>query len=313
MLVFTANASSMAQGYPSKAISLVVPLAAGGTADLMARLFADKVGADLGQQVIVDPRPGASGQIGVSAVVRATADGHTIMLASTGPIAINPGLFGSKLPFDTLRDLIAVTQIANATAALLVHPSLPVRNIKDLIALSKRKPGDLLYASAGSGSITNLHVALFKRMAGIDLIHVPYRGAPQAVTALLSGETQLMIKGLAPSLPLAKAGKVRLLGVTSAQRNSVVPNIPTIAEAGVPGYEADQWFGIFTPAGVRSDVVARLHGAFVKALKTPDISSWLTNQGAVPIGNTPDEFAAHIKNDTAKWARVIRESGATPE
>ena len=306
-------ANAYAQTYPVKTVTMVVPLAAGGTADVMARLIAEKMSQNIGQQVVVDPRPGASGQIGVAAVVRSPPDGHTIMLTSTGPIAINPGLYGAKLPFDPVKDLAPITQAANAPLVLLIHPSLPARNVKELIALAKAKPGELLYASAGSASITNLDVVLLTSMAGINMAHVPYKGAPQAVISVASGETQLMINGLIPSLPLAKAGKVRMLGLTSLERNPAAPDVPTISEAGVRGYEADQWFGLFAPAATRKDFIAQLHAATVKALQSSEVSSWLTQQGAVPVGNTPEQFGAFVKAEIAKWTKVIQSSGAKPD
>ena len=306
-------ANACAQSYPVKTVTLVVPLAAGGTADVMARLIAEKMGSAIGQQVIVDPRPGASGQIGVAAVVRAPPDGHTIMLTSTGPVAINPGLYGAKLPFDPVKDLAPITQAAKGPLVLLVHPSLPARNLKELVALAKAKPGELMYASAGSASITNLDVALLASTAGINLMHVPYKGAPQAVISVVSGETQLMINGLIPSLPLARAGKVRMLGLTSLERNPAAPDVPTIAEGGVRGYEADQWFGMFAPAATRKDVVAQLHAASVKALRSPDVVTWLTQQGVAPVGNTPEQFGAFVKAEIAKWTQVIQASGAKPD
>ena len=302
-----------AQSYPSKPIRLVVPLAAGGTGDTLARLVAERLTETLGQQVVVENRPGTNGQIGVDVVVKSAPDGYTIVMGSTGSIAINPGLYGTKLPFDPVRDLAPVTQVANTASILVVHPSLPVRNVKELIVLTKSRPGQLFYSSAGSGSTPHLNMALFASMAKINLVHVPYRGSSPGRIALASGETQAMIDGLIPALPLIKSGKVRALGVTSKERNPAVPEVPTIAEAGVPDYVADVWYGVLAPAAVPKDIIARLHAGILQGLQAPDLKKRLADQGAQPVGNTPGQFGAYIKSEIAKWAKVVKESGAKPD
>lgn len=311
LLLFAGNL--YAQDYPVKPVRMIVPLAPGGTGDTLARLVAEKLGQNIHQQVVVENRPGANGQIGVDVAMRSAPDGYTIVLGSTGAIAINPGLYGPKLPFDPVRDLAPITQIANTASVLAVHPSLPAKNVRELVTLAKAKPGDLAYSSAGSGSTPHLHAALFNMMAGIRMLHVPYKGSSPGRIALASGEVQVMIDGLIPSLPLIRAGKIRPLGITSTERNAAVPEIPTIAEAGLAGYEANQWYGVLAPAATPREIIAKLHTAIVRDLQTSDAKAWLARQGGVPVGNSPGQFGAYIKTEIAKWTRVIRASGAKPD
>jgi tripartite-type tricarboxylate transporter receptor subunit TctC len=311
-LLMAGATSAQAQPYPAKPIRIVVPLAAGGTGDTLARLVAEKLGAAYGQQVVADNRPGANGIIGTELVAKATPDGYTLLSASTGNTAINAGFYGARLPFNVERDLVAVTQIATTTSVVIVFPTFSAKSIKDLISLAKARPGSVNYASAGTGSAVHLGTALFESMAGIKMTHVPYKGSTQGRIAVVSGETDLMFDGLLPSLPLIKAGKLRALGVTAVKRSSVVPDIPTIAET-VPGYSADTWYGVFAPHGTPKHIVAKLHDTIARALQTAEMKEKLLAQGAEPSGNTPEQFAAFLKSEIVKWDKVIKDSGAKPE
>jgi tripartite-type tricarboxylate transporter receptor subunit TctC len=301
-----------AQEYPVKPVRVIVPLPPGSTGEALARLVGESLGQKMGQSFVIDTRPGASGQIGVTAVVRAPPDGYTIMVASVGPITINPAVYGAKLGFDPVRDLIPITQIANTTSVVIVHPSVPVRTIGELIAFAKQRPGQLVYASAGNTSTTNLYMALFNSMAGIKMLHVPYKGSTPGLIAVASGEAQLMITGWINSLPMVQSGKVRVLAVVSAKRTPTAPDLPAIGEV-VKGYDADQWYGVFAPAATPKAIIAALNAAIIKELQTPETRSWLTRNGAEPVGNTPEQFGERIKAEFAKWTRIVKETGAKPE
>lgn len=302
-----------AESYPKKPIRIVVPLASGGTGDTLARLAADKLREALGQQVVVENRPGANGIIGVDAVARAAPDGYTLLSGSTGNVSINAALYGPKLPFSVERDLAPVTQTATTTSVVVVHPSLPAKTIEDLIALAKKNPGALNYASAGVGSAVHLGTALFELMAKVKMTHVPYKGSTPGRIAVVSGESEMMWDGLLPALPLIKSGKLRALAVTAGTRSAVMPELPTIAESGLPGYEAVTWYGVFAPGGTPRETIAVLHGALAKALQTQEVRDRLLSQGADPSGNTPEQFAAFVKSETAKWGKVIKAAGVRPE
>lgn len=307
-LAFAAG-SVCAQQYPSKPIRIIVPTAAGGTGDTLARFVGERLSESLQQQVIVDNRPGANGIIALRAVVNAPADGYTLVVASSGNIAINPGLHGSKLPFNPERDLAPVTQIASTTQIMNVHPSLPARSVKDLIALAKARPNSIDYVNAGNGSTPHLNMVLFASMAGIKINGIVYKGSTPGRLAVLAGEVPLMIDGLIPSLPLIQSGRLRPLGVTSAKRVAILPNVPTIGET-VPGYVGEIWYGVLAPAGTPPDIVAKLNGAIAGFLKSPDVRKRFATQGAEVVGNSPAEFAAFISREIVKWTQVIRESGA---
>jgi len=307
-----AAGTASAQSYPGKPIRIIVPLAAGGTGDTLGRLAADALAAAFNQQVVVDNRPGANGIIGTDLVAKATPDGYTLASASTGNVVINPALFGAKLPFDAERDLMPITQIATGTSVVIVHPSFAAKTIPELIALAKTKPGAINYASSGLGSAVHLGTALFESMAGIRMTHIVYKGSTPGRVAVLANEADLMFDGLLPSLPLIKAGKLRALGVTSIKRSSVMPDVPAISET-LPGYSADTWYGLFAPRGTPRDVIAKIHAAMAKALATADTRAKLLAQGAEPAGNTPEQFAAFIKAENAKWGKVVRDSAAKPD
>lgn len=302
-----------AQGYPAKPIRIVVPLASGGTGDTLGRLAADKIREALGQQVIVENRPGANGIIGVEAVAKAAPDGYTLLSASTGNVPINAALYGAKLPFNVERDLAPITQVATTTSVVIVHPSVPARTIQELIAIAKQRPGAINYASSGVGSAVHLGTVLFETMAGIKLTHVPYKGSTPGRIAVVAGEAELMFDGLLPALPLIKAGKLRALGVTAAKRSAVMPELPTIAEAGLPGYEAATWYALFAPGGTPREIVDTLHGVIAKALQNRDLRERLLAQGADPSGSTPEQLGAFVKSEMAKWGKVIRTAGVKPE
>jgi tripartite-type tricarboxylate transporter receptor subunit TctC len=299
-----------AQTYPDKPIRLVVPFSAGGTTDILARAVGQKLGEHLGQQVVVDNKPGAGGNIGSDIVAKSAPDGYTLVMGTVGTHAINASLY-KKMPYDHIKDFVPVSLVALVPNILVVHPSVPANSVKELIAYAKANPGKLNFASSGNGTSIHLSGELFKTTAGVEMTHVPYKGSAPAVTDLLGGQVQLMFDNMPSALPHVKAGKLKALGVTTAKRFPAAPDIPTIAEAGVPGYEASSWFGVLAPAGTPKEIVNKLSSEIAKILQTPEIKERLLSQGAEPVGNTPDQFTAFIKAETAKWAKVVKESGAT--
>ena len=306
IVLIAAASTAAAQNYPSKPIRVVVPWPPGGGTDLVARTVAQKMHETLGQQAIVDNRAGANGIIGADLVAKAPADGYTAMITIASH-AINATLY-AKLPYDTLGDLAPVSLLAEYPFVITVHPSLPVKSIKELIAFAKAHPGKLSYASSGNGSGPHLGMELFKSMAGIDLVHVPYKGAGQAMTDLVSGQVQLFLNNFLAGNAMIRAGKLRALAVTSGKRSAAAPQIPTVAESGVPGYAVTGWYGMMAPAGTPASVVRVLNEGAVKALKSKEISSRLSGEAAEVVANTPQEFAAFLKSETEKWASVIRKA-----
>ena len=312
-LVFSAlgvNAAA-AQTYPAKSIRIVVPFPPGGGTDLVARTVAQKMHETLGQTAIVDNRAGANGIIGADLVAKAPADGYTVLITIASH-TINPTLY-SKLPYDTLGDLAPVSLLAEYPFVITVHPSVPAKTIRELIAFAKSHPGQLSYASSGNGSGPHLGMELFKSMAGIDMVHVPYKGAGQAMTDLVSGQVQVFLNNFLAGMAMIKAGKLRALAVTSQQRSPVAPELPTVAEAGVPGYVVTGWYGMFVPAATPAPVVATLHAGVVKAIKAKEVSDRLSNEAAVIVGSTPRQFGEFLKAEIAKWAAVIRKAQIKPE
>ncbi|MBI4203806.1 MAG: tripartite tricarboxylate transporter substrate binding protein [Betaproteobacteria bacterium] len=301
-----------AQSYPTRAIRIIVPFAAGGGTDIVARTVGAKLGEGFGQTVIVDNRAGAAGAIGTELAAKSAADGYTLLLGSNGPLAISPGLH-AKLPYDPLRDFAPVAHITTMPFLMVVHPSLPVRSVKDLIALAKARPGQLNYASPGSGSTTHLAAELFKAMAGVNIVHVPYKGVAPAATDLISGQVQMLSGDLNTLMPHVKSGKMRPLAVTGAARSSLLPEMQTISEAGVPGYEASGWFGILVPAGTPQELVRRLNSEIAKSLASPDLRQRLAGLGGEVAGGTPEQFAAHLRQEIAKWGKLIRTIGLKAE
>jgi tripartite-type tricarboxylate transporter receptor subunit TctC len=304
-----AAAGAHAETYPSKTIKMVVPFPAGGTTDVLARIIGQELTKAWGQQVIIDNRPGAGGNIGADVVAKSPADGYTLLMGTVGTHGINVSLY-KKMPYDAVKDFAPITLVAAVPNLLVVHPSVPVNSVKELIAYAKANPTKLAYASSGNGTSIHLSAELFKTMTGVQMTHVPYKGSAPALTDLLGGQVQLMFDNMPTALPHAKAGKLRPLAVTTAKRSPAMPDLPTIAEAGVPGYEASSWFGVLAPAGTPKDVVTKLNKEIVRILALPEIKERLSGQGAEPVGDTPEQFAAHIKAEIAKWERVVKASGA---
>ena len=300
-----------AQPFPSRAVRFVVPSAPGGGTDITARIVAPKLSELLGQQVVVENRAGAGTMIGGEVVARAAPDGYTL-LVGISTLAINPAMY-RKVPYDALKDFAPISQLVATANLLVTHPSLPVRSVKDLIAFARPRPGQLLFASAGVGTNPHLSVELFQSLAGIKLIHVPYKGSGQGIVDVVAGQVPVMMPSILTGLPHAKSGRLRALGVTGAQRAAGVPDIPTIAEAGVPGYEAVQWFGVLAPAGTPRAIVTRLHGEIVRTLQAGDVRERLLADGADPVGSTPEEFAAFLRTETSKWAKVVKDAAIQPE
>jgi tripartite-type tricarboxylate transporter receptor subunit TctC len=297
-----------AQQFPSKALHLIVPFPPGGGNDTVARAIAQQLGPDLGQPVVIDNRPGAGGSVGAELAARAPADGYTLFLAGVGSHAVNPN-FHRSLPYDPIKDFAPVCLVASAPSVLVVNPALPARSLAEFTAYARANPGKLNYASNGNGSAAQLAAVLYETMADVRMVHVPYKGIAPAMTDLLSGEVQLMFGTIVALVPHIQARKLRALAVTSKKRSALVPEVPTLAESGLPDYEAGSWYGILAPAGTPREVIDRLHGAIVKALRQPDVSKRLAAEGAEPIGSTPEEFAAHIKAEIARVASVVRAAG----
>jgi tripartite-type tricarboxylate transporter receptor subunit TctC len=310
-IVVAALATSLAFAqatYPSKAVRLVVRFRAGGTTDLLARAAAQKLSETWGQQVIVDNRPGAAGNIGSELVAKAAPDGYTLLMGTVGTHAINPSLY-AKMPYDHVKDFVPVILVAGVPNVLVVNPGLPVNSVAELIAYAKANPGKLNFASSGSGTSIHLSGELFKAMTGVEMTHVPYKGSAPALTDLIGGQVQLMFDNLPSSLAFIKAGKLRALGVTSAARAVALPDTPAVADT-VPGFEASSWFGILAPAGTPRDVVMKINAETAKWLASPDAKEKLASQGANAAGGSPDVFVKHIQTETAKWAKVVKDSGA---
>lgn len=296
-----------AQGtYPAKPIRFVSPYAPGGGTDILARLIGQKLGEAFGQSVIVENRPGAGGTIGTELVTRAAPDGYTLMIASPSPIVVAPHLT-KKLGYDPLKDLAPITMIAVVPAVLIVHPSLPVRSVKELVALAKSRPGQLTFSSSGNGGTGHLAGEMLKSMTGTDMVHVPYKGTGPATTAVLSGEVSLGFGNIMSTLPYVKSGRLRGIAVTTPARSPVLPDVPAVAET-LSGYSAGPWYGVLAPAGLPVPIAERLHGEIVKILRSPEVGKVLKSEGADPVGNTPAEFGAQLRAETERWGRVVRET-----
>lgn len=300
-----------AQGYPVKPIRFLVGFAPGGFTDVMARAIAGKLAESWSQQVVVDNRPGASTTIAADLAAKAPPDGHTLLMMTDNHVT-NPGLF-AKLPYDSERDFAPVTLAALAPFLLVVHPSLPAHSVKELVALAKARPGQLAYGSGGIGAPGHLSGELFSTLAGVKMVHVPYKGAAPALIDIQSGQIQVYFGNLPVTLPHARAGKLRALGVTSARRAGVAPELPTVAEAGVPGFELTPWYGVMTRAGTPEPVLNKLNQEIVRILRTPEVRERVTNLGAEPAGLGRDEFASFLKTEAVKWGKLVRASGAKAE
>ncbi len=312
LAILAPHAARAADAYPAKPVRFVVAFPPGGGTDIIARAIAQKLAERIAQQVVVDNRPGAGGNIGTDIVAKSAPDGYTMLMGSAGPLAINASLFG-KMPFDPIKDLAPVTLAASTPNVLVVHPSLRAATVKELIALAKARPGEINFASSGHGTPAHLAGELFNSMVGVKMVHVPYKGAAPALADLLGGQVQLMFSTMPPALPHVKDGKLRALAVTSAKRSPAAPDIPTLDEIALPGFEANTWHGVVVPAGTPATIVARLNREIVAILHLPDVVERFSSQGAEALGSTPEEFAAYIRSETLKWAKVVRDSGAKAE
>ena len=300
-----------AQPYPAKPVRVVIPWPPGGSNDVVGRIVLQKVGENTGQQFIIDNRAGAAGSIGADVVAKAPGDGYTIMVHSTSHVG-NAHLY-KKLPYDTLKDFAGAALLAAQPGALTVHPSLPVKTVREFIALAKARPGTINYSSSGNGSAPHLSMALLVAMAGINIVHVPYKGGAPQVTALVSGETQTSLATVSTVLVHVQSGRLRALGVSSSKRSGTLPGVPTIAESGVPGYEMSPWIGVFVPATTPRDIINRLNAEVNRALKLPEVSQLLASQALDALSSTPEEFDARIRADYEKYAKLIKLTGARVE
>jgi tripartite-type tricarboxylate transporter receptor subunit TctC len=303
-----ASSGAVAQGaYPERPVRIIVPFPPGGPADVLARIVGDKLGQSLGKPFIIENKAGAGGNIGMEQGARAAPDGYTLTLAPVGNLTVAPALY-SKLPYDPAKDFAPITVLASVPNVLIVHPSVGVKSVAELVALAKAKPGSLNYASPGNGSIPHLAGELFKRTAGVDIVHIPFNGVAPATNAVLAGDVQMFFAQSSAALPQWRAGKVVALGVATPKRIAAAPDLPTIAEQGFPGFEATSWYALVAPAGTAPAIVDRLHGEIVKALREPDVREKIAGLGAEPVGNSPAEFAAMQRAETARWTRVAKEA-----
>ncbi len=306
-----AAATVGAQNYPAKPIRVVLPFPPGGAADTLIRPLAPKLNELLTQQIVPDPRPGANGNIAAEIVARAPADGYTLLFGNSS-LPISVSLY-DKLPFEVTKDFTPISLAALTPSVLVVHPSLPVRNVKDLIALAKKQPGKLNFASGGVGNTMHLAAELLDTMAGIRMVHVPYKGAGPAIVDVISGQCDMVFVNIAPVLGHVRAGKVIAIAVTSKARAPVLPDVPTVAESGMPGYESTTWYGFIGPAGLPKEIVAKLHAAIVEAVGAKELRERYIALGAEPQTSTPEEYAAYIRSDIANWAKVVKAAGAKAE
>ncbi|MGE5526312.1 MAG: Bug family tripartite tricarboxylate transporter substrate binding protein [Rhodospirillaceae bacterium] len=304
--VLAALSSAHAQNFPARPVRIIVAFPAGGGTDIVARIISPRLTEMWGQQVIVENRAGASGVIGTEAAARSAPDGHTLFMATMGNATVNQHLY-AKMPVDPLRDLAPVSQVVAVHFVMVAHPSLPARNVKELIALARSKPGQINYSSSGPGGAPHLGMELFKSMAGVNLVHIPYKGSGPSFADLLGGQVSLTSDSLVQALPYVRDNRLRALGVLGAKRSPLLPDVPTIAET-VRGYELTNWFGLLAPAGTPRDLVSRINAAVVKILQQPDVRERLVAMGADVVGSSPDEFGAFMQAESAKWAKVIKEA-----
>jgi len=306
----TVSAMALAQVYPSRSVTIIVPWPAGGPSDIAARPMAKGLQDELGKAFVIDNRGGAGGNIGSDLVSKAAPDGYTLLITSSAPIVINPSIYKS-MPFDPSKDLAPITNLIRVPLVLVVNPSVPAKNLKELIAYIQSKKGEMQYASSGNGTPQHLTAELFKTTAKLDMVHVPYKGSAPAITDLLGGHVPLMFDSTIAILPHIKAGKVKAIAVTGAKRSAQLPDVPTFAEAGMPGFESYAWYGFFAPSKTPKDVVAKLNAAAVKVMQQPEYQRVLAETGSEFVGDTPENFAAFVRAEAVKWGKVAKETGAT--
>jgi tripartite-type tricarboxylate transporter receptor subunit TctC len=307
-LILAATPTAIAQtDYPTRPIRMMVPFSPGGASDTAARVVSQQLAPRLGQQIVIENRPGAGGVIGTELAARSTPDGYTLLMGSNTEMVINPNLY-KKLPYDTQRDFAPISLVADTPLIMVVHPSVPAKTVQELIALAKAKPGALNYASSGNGSTVQLASEMFKSMAGVNIRHIPFNGSAPAVIQTIAGETQLVIPAMPAALQQARSGKLRALAVTTAKRVAAAPELPTVAESGVPGYDITIWNGLLAPAGTPKPVLDRLYAELLKVLAMPEVKQSFANIGAEVVTSTPAQFAAFIKSDLAKYAKVVKDA-----
>jgi len=311
VLLAFCTAGALAQSYPTRAIKLVVPSSPGGGTDIVARILGQKLSEQLGQQFVVENRAGAGTVIGNDAVAKSAPDGYTLLMGLS-TLAINPSMY-AKLPYDALRDFAPISQSVSACNILILHPSVPAKTVVELIALARAKPGSLTFGSAGMGTNPHLSGELFKSLARIDMVHVPFKGSGQSIISQLAGEIAANFPSVPTAMPYVKAGRLRGIGVTTLRRVEVLPDVPSIAEAGLPGYEATQWFGLLAPAGTPRPIIDRLYQESSRALRSADMKERMTAEGLEVVGSTPEEFASYIRSETEKWTQVIKAAGIKPQ
>ncbi len=311
-LIAVSAAATHAQSYPSRSVRLIVPFPPGGSADILARTVGQKMSEGLAQSVVIENRPGAGTAIGAEATAKSAPDGYTIMIGTVSSHAINPSL-NAKLAYDPIRDFTPISPVASIPFALLVHPSLPAKNMQELIAIARAKPGVLNFSSAGNGTSNHLAGELLKSMARVDLVHIPYKGSAPALNDLLAGQVNMMFDLVLTAAPHVKAGTVRAVAVTGKDRSIALPNVPTITESGLPGYEVSAWFGIFAPANTPADVVQRLNQEVVRVMQLTDVRERLAGQGAEPMSSSPAAFAEYVRGELVKWSGVVKTAGMRSE
>jgi tripartite-type tricarboxylate transporter receptor subunit TctC len=309
ILVALASGAAVAQEYPHRPVTIVVPQAVGGANDILGRILADQLARQLGQQFIVENRVGAGGNIGTGAAAKAPRDGYTLLFTISAAHAVNPTLY-KQVPFDPVKDFDPVMLVGTVPFLLVVNPSVPASSVQELIALAKREPGKIAYGSSGNGTTNHLLGEMFKSMAGVDMLHVPYKGVAAILTDMLGGRVQMAFASVPSVRSHVKDGKLRALGISTMKRSSVAPDVPPVGDA-VAGYDADFWVGLFTPAGTPKEVPARLHAALVKALANPEVRERFAAQGADVVGGSPEQLAAALRDDIAKWAKVVKAAGVT--
>jgi len=305
LLLAAGSAIAQKGNYPDKPIRFVVPFPPGGGTDIVARVMAQKLSEAFGQSVVVDNRGGAGGTIGAEIAAKSTPDGYTMIMVS-GSYAVNAGLY--KLPYDPLNGIDTVSLVGTSPFIVALHPSVPAKNVKNLIALAKAKPGSINYASTGTGGITHMATELFRLMSNVNLMHIPYKGTGPALNDLIGGQVQMIFGAILATLPHVKSGKLKGIAVTGPKRSEALPEMPTVSESGLPGYEVTLWYGVWGPRGLPKEIVKRWNAELVKVLQSPDMKSRLANEGLEAVGSTPDEFRAHLKREVAKWAKVIKDA-----